>query len=65
VAEADRQREVPIGDTVLVIGFANPPTRRERLLVDRLWDYRGTELQLALARALAARARTELSFLTF
>lgn len=65
VPESERQRTIPLGDTVLHIGFANPPTRRETLLIERLSDYRGTPLQLRLARAFAQRARTEPRFLSF
>ncbi len=64
VPESERQRQVTVGNLNLHISFAFPPTRRETLTIDRLWDYRGTPLQLRLARALAQRARTQPRFLS-
>ena len=59
VPDSARHREVAVGNTLLQISFAHPPTRRETLLLGRLWDFRGTPLQLSLAQRLARRAQSE------
>jgi hypothetical protein len=62
VPEALRYRQIALGDTILHVGISDAPTRLETLLVDRLWHYRNTPLQLRLARALARRAASEPGF---
>ena len=62
VPEALRRRQVLAGDTVVDISFSDMPTRLETLLLDRLWAYRRTPLQLGFARALAVRAGSDPDF---
>lgn len=62
VPESLRHRDVVLGDLILHVELSDAPTRLETLLVDRLWHYRGTPLQLRLARALARRAASEPRF---
>ena len=57
-------REFTVGGTSVIVGLSDAPTRLETLLLDRLWEYRRTPLQLALAQALAARAAGEPHFLS-
>jgi len=59
VPDSARNRELAVGDTVVHISLADPPTRRETVLLGRLWDFRGTPLQLGLAQRLARRAASE------
>lgn len=64
VPEALRHRQIMAGNTVVDISFSDMPTRLETLLLDRLWAYRRTPLQLSFARALAARADSDPDFLS-
>lgn len=64
IPESLKHREVALEGLTLQISMADAPTRRETLLIDRLWDYRGTPLQLRLARSLENRAIAEPKFLS-
>ena len=64
VPESFSQRELALEGLTVHISLSDAPRVRETLLINRLWDYRGTPLQLRLAKSLEKRASTEPKFLT-
>ena len=64
VPESASQRELALEGLTVHISLSDAPRLRETLLINRLWDYRGTPLQLRLAKALEKRASAEPKFLT-
>lgn len=64
VPESASQRELALEGLTVHIALGEAPRVRETLLINRLWDYRGTSLQLLLAKALEKRAAAEPKFLT-
>ncbi|MGL3820426.1 tetratricopeptide repeat protein [Sphingopyxis sp. R3-92] len=64
VPESASMRELELEGLTVHISLGDAPRRRETLLINRLWDYRGTPLQLLLAKSLEKRAAVEPKFLT-
>lgn len=64
VPDEMRAFEFTAGNTIVHVSRADPPRRLQTLLLDRLWAYRRTPLELGLARALSARLPAERDFLT-
>ncbi|MBA4751036.1 MAG: hypothetical protein H2055_02235 [Sphingopyxis sp.] len=64
VPESVSQRELALEGLTVHIALGDAPRVRETLLINRLWDYRGTPLQIRLAKSLEKRATAEPKFLT-
>lgn len=64
VPDSVSQRELALEGLTVHISLSDTPRVRETLLINRLWDYRGTPLQFRLAKSLEKRASVEPKFLT-
>lgn len=62
--ESASMRELELEGLTVRISLGDAPQLRETLLINRLWDYRGTPLQLLLAKSLEKRAAVEPKFMT-